>query len=480
MEMFNWKAENKIYLGEETGGKGRFFKARFLQAGLVKYSFGVCVLEKESIDKFIQGFVGCPVVIDHKDVTHENAKDVRVGVISRVWYDEKDGWYWCEGIIFDENALDLIESGYNVSCQYEITEYAENRTKELHNGNPYDKVILNGKPEHLAIVKNPRYENAMIAVNAIELDAEKASNGWITLDKTDEEGNRIKIYIEGAVGQTQEEKRRKADILGKYKKGEETKYDFSHTRAKVSETQQQQIKSIIQKVYHQFAGKPLAQVEVRSIGGGALGLCTAGRDASIVGLDSSIFSGKYTQADWEKSIKSGFHPKTDNKEMITCVLTHELGHAISVNTDSKDFWKEIKKVQSDYLAEVKKDDTKHPDFISKYARVNEYEFVAEAFAQAQLSKKYGKYTKQVAEIMEKHLAKSTQLKIAADNSQKDEDIIIWEEEFGGGYPINEEAYEEMKKNQSKDDNKAKNSFQEEFKQALKTAIIEVVSDRLGE
>ena len=49
----------------------------------------------------------------------------------------------------------------------------------------------------------------MIDVNAIELDAENASNGWITLDKTDEEGNRIKIYIEGAVGQTQEEKRRK-------------------------------------------------------------------------------------------------------------------------------------------------------------------------------------------------------------------------------------------------------------------------------
>ena len=42
------KAQN-IFLDENTGGKGRYFKARFLQPGLVKYSFGVCLLEKETI-----------------------------------------------------------------------------------------------------------------------------------------------------------------------------------------------------------------------------------------------------------------------------------------------------------------------------------------------------------------------------------------------------------------------------------------------
>lgn len=161
------KAQN-IFLDENTGGKGRYFKSRFLQPGLVKYSFGVCVLSKETIDKFAQDFVGCPVIINHKDVTNESAKNDRVGVISRVWFDETDGWFWCEGVIFDEKAISLIESGYNVSCQYEITEYSNNTTNALHNGNPYDKVILNGKPEHLAIVETPRYENAMIAVNAIE------------------------------------------------------------------------------------------------------------------------------------------------------------------------------------------------------------------------------------------------------------------------------------------------------------------------
>lgn len=187
LEQLNKLTAQNIFLDENTGGKGRYFKSRFLQAGLVKYSFGVCILSKETIDKFVDGFVGCPVIINHKDVTNESAKDDRVGVISRVWYDEKDGWFWCEGVIFDEEAISLIESGYNVSCQYEITEYSNNTTKALHNGNPYDKVILNGKPEHLAIVKTPRYESAMIAVNALDLTAENEDK-WITIHPNGEEG----------------------------------------------------------------------------------------------------------------------------------------------------------------------------------------------------------------------------------------------------------------------------------------------------
>lgn len=174
------KAQNAIYLKEDNGGKGRFFRARFLQPGLVKYSFGVCLLTKEVIDKFVYKFVGCPVVIDHKDVTDESAKDMRVGVISKVDFDPFDAWYWCEGVIFDQEAINLVNNGYNVSCQYEITQYATNDKEELHNGNPYDKEILDGAPEHLAIVKNPRYENAMIAVNAIDLTASNEEK-WITI-----------------------------------------------------------------------------------------------------------------------------------------------------------------------------------------------------------------------------------------------------------------------------------------------------------
>lgn len=178
------EAQNAIYLDEETGGKGRQFKSRFLVPGLVKYDYGVCLLTKENADKFIQGFVGCPVIINHQEVTDDNAKAVSVGNIFSVWFDEKDGYYWCNGIINDKQAIELINKGYSVSCQYTITEYSDNDSNALHNGNPYDKIIENGKPEHLAIVNNPRYEGAKIAVNALMAENE---DRWITIKPNGEE-----------------------------------------------------------------------------------------------------------------------------------------------------------------------------------------------------------------------------------------------------------------------------------------------------
>ena len=212
------KAQN-IFLDENTGGKGRYFKARILQPGLVKYSFGVCLLEKETIDKFVNDFVGCPVIIGHQDVTNQNADKLSRGNICHVWYDDKDGWYWVDGIIDNQEALNKIDEGYSVSCQYEITEYSNNTDNKLHNGNPYDKVILNGKPEHLAIVETPRYESAMIAVNALEVamnEDKKEDIEWITV-----KGNHIPVKK----GQSKEEA--VADFIESKHKSE-SKQDDKH------------------------------------------------------------------------------------------------------------------------------------------------------------------------------------------------------------------------------------------------------------
>ena len=193
--MFNWgvrqdtKAVNAIILGEGSE-KGRPFKARFLQAGLVKYDFGVCLLQKETIDKFIDTFKGCPVIINHKDNITEADK---VGVVQNIWFSDKDGWYWCDGVLTDDKAVKLVENGYNVSCQYAITDYSINNDGKLHNGNPYDKEILNGLFEHLAIVDNPRYEGAYIAVNAYIAQNAIARNDDEDVDWITVKGNHIPI-----------------------------------------------------------------------------------------------------------------------------------------------------------------------------------------------------------------------------------------------------------------------------------------------
>ena len=482
------KAINQILLDEQVGGKGRHFSTRFLQAGLVKYSFGVCLLEKETIDKFIYNFVGCPVIINHKDVTNESAKDDRVGVISRVWFNEQDGWYWGEGVIFEQEALDLIDKGYNVSCQYEISEYSTNGG--IHNGNDYDKVILNGKPEHLAIVKNPRYENAMIAVNAMEIDEMDleainggegsgdvltADNDFVTLDETDENGDRIVIWIPGNVisGKVLDRVR---TATKDFKQGSETKFDFSHTRVKPSDEQVKYLKDTLKEIEDKYKFKGVAQIEISSeLNKGSLGVCFLPNNTSLISLSPQLYNGKYSQEKYEKGVKSGWNPKGTG-EMVKSVLVHELGHAITVNSKDEKFWNKIDKVRGEYLKNIKKTDIKNPDFISNYARTNKYEFVAEAFCQGHLAKKYGKYTKQVMDIISEHFSSTSQLKLAGINKAEDNNSNddMWVEGFGYGYPMDEETYEEWKKEQKqeqKEDSKkakAKNDIMQAINELKET------------
>ena len=146
---------------------GRKFKSRFLTPGVAGYpgQFGNVLIKKESFDKFINTMVGVPVIINHKDITAENANNERVGVVSNVWFDDKDGWYWCDGVIWDETAQNLItDKGWSVSCSYDVK--LADDAGGTENNIPYDIEFLDGVFTHLAIVDNPRYERANIVFNS--------------------------------------------------------------------------------------------------------------------------------------------------------------------------------------------------------------------------------------------------------------------------------------------------------------------------
>ena len=109
--------------------------------------------------------VGVPVIIKHKDLNKDNADDERVGVVNSVWYDEKDGWYWCDGIIWDETAQNLItDKNWSVSCSYDVKTANDEGGSE--NNIKYDVEFLDGVFTHLALVDNPRYERANIIFNS--------------------------------------------------------------------------------------------------------------------------------------------------------------------------------------------------------------------------------------------------------------------------------------------------------------------------
>ena len=127
--------------------------------------------------------VGVPVIINHKDLNKKNADEERVGVVNSVWYDNKDGWYWCDGIIWDETAQNLItDKNWSVSCSYDVIT-ADNKGGS-ENNIKYDIEFLDGVFTHLALVSNPRYERANIVFNS---KTEVLNDRWVTIKPNGEE-----------------------------------------------------------------------------------------------------------------------------------------------------------------------------------------------------------------------------------------------------------------------------------------------------
>lgn len=173
--------------------------------------FGNVLITKETLDKFIKTMVGVPVIINHKDITDKNADDERVGVVNSVWYDNKDGWYWCDGIIWNETAQNLItDKNWSVSCSYNV-KTADNEGGS-ENNIKYDMEFLDGVFTHLALVNNPRYERANIVLNSkTEFINVNNEDKWITVHPNGEdnkgrpllvrEGETVKEAVERKVAE---------------------------------------------------------------------------------------------------------------------------------------------------------------------------------------------------------------------------------------------------------------------------------------
>lgn len=109
--------------------------------------------------------IGVPVIINHQDVSKENADEIRRGVVSDVWYNPVINWFECAGVIWDETAQNLItDKGWSVSCSYDVK--LADDAGGTENNIPYDIEFLDGVFTHLAIVDNPRYERANIVFNS--------------------------------------------------------------------------------------------------------------------------------------------------------------------------------------------------------------------------------------------------------------------------------------------------------------------------
>lgn len=141
----------------------KFYYARHMKDGVCGYGEETILIQDDAIKSMMKSFNGKPVYILHDERSCEerlvDIKTAPVGYVTDSFYNEKDGWFWCKFMVIDDEGHEKVNAGWSVSNAYIPSQVGNAGTK--HNV-PYNREFLNGDFTHLAIVPNPRYEDAKI------------------------------------------------------------------------------------------------------------------------------------------------------------------------------------------------------------------------------------------------------------------------------------------------------------------------------
>ncbi len=171
----------------------KMFYARHMKDGICGYDEEVLLVDTDAIKKMMPSFVGKPLYVMHVDeVNMATLKEDAHGYVLDTFYNEMDGWVWSKFLAVDDIAFDAIAKNWAVSNAYVPTETAAGGTK--HNC-PYDREVINAEYTHLAIVPNPRYEDACIMTpeefKAYQEGKQKNLNELQNSKDTKQKGKRI-------------------------------------------------------------------------------------------------------------------------------------------------------------------------------------------------------------------------------------------------------------------------------------------------
>lgn len=103
-------------------------------------------------------FEGCPVFVDHAAVDM-NKLDEADGYVIKSFFNQTDGKHWAQFLIKTDAGHEAIRNGFKLSNAYIPS--SERGAGQWH-AVPYAREVTNGKFTHLALVKNPRYEESIV------------------------------------------------------------------------------------------------------------------------------------------------------------------------------------------------------------------------------------------------------------------------------------------------------------------------------
>lgn len=146
--------------------KGSVYYGLHMYPGLAEYvrdgnPYRV-LLNENTIKKMDTTFSGRPVYVQHVDGVEDDLdllKNEADGWVTRSFYNPADGKHWVEFIAVTSAAERAIKMGWKLSNCIAPDQFGPGGT---YNGMSYDKEVLGGEYEHLAIVADPRYEESVI------------------------------------------------------------------------------------------------------------------------------------------------------------------------------------------------------------------------------------------------------------------------------------------------------------------------------
>lgn len=107
-------------------------------------------------------FAGRPIFVQHVDTVEESLDELRAeadGWVIESFYNKADGKNWVKFILTSDQAIEAAREGWKLSNAY-LPECVDK--PGTWNGVQYDREVVGGEYEHLAIVQNPRYEESVI------------------------------------------------------------------------------------------------------------------------------------------------------------------------------------------------------------------------------------------------------------------------------------------------------------------------------
>ena len=148
---------------------GKRFFCRHIVQGVASYPElnKVLLLREEALRKMDPTMSGVPVVFNTEHLSQKEGEEIAradrkgayiEGIVNKSFFNEWDGWHWCEIQVWDENALAAIAQGIGVSNAYVMNSKAPGGE---YQATPYDIEVMDGEYDHLLITARPRYEDSL-------------------------------------------------------------------------------------------------------------------------------------------------------------------------------------------------------------------------------------------------------------------------------------------------------------------------------